>query len=156
MKPAQDAAVLERAKSLCNEACFIVALQHRRLRSTEPEDDVFIFRWWADLQFLIVALSRLRRSAQIAQSVVTTSTAIHAAIREFDQALPCLKTMRNIGEHVESYAVDDPKRHDKSVGQSQLQVGQWDGTVYVWLGESLNIDVAQDAAQKLLKAVRAC
>ena len=115
---------------------------------------MFILRWWADLQFLIVALSRLRRSAQIAQSVATASAAIESAIREFDQALPCLKTMRNIGEHVESYAVDDPKRHNKSVSHSQLQVGQWDGTVYVWLGESLNIDVALDAAQKLLGAVR--
>lgn len=117
---------------------------------------MFIFRWWADVQFLIVALSRLRRSAQIAQSVAAVSTVVEAAIREFDQALPCLKTMRNIGEHVESYAVDDPKRHNKSVSRSQLQVGQWDGTVYVWLGESLNIDVALDAARKLLEAVRAC
>src|SRR5579859_2833960 len=53
-----DAAILERAKSLSNEACFTVSLQHRRLRTTEPEDQVFVFRWWADLQFLIVALRR--------------------------------------------------------------------------------------------------
>jgi hypothetical protein len=33
-----DAATLERAKSLSNQACFTVALQRRRLRSAEPED----------------------------------------------------------------------------------------------------------------------
>ena len=43
-----DEAVLKRARSLCSEACFTVAPQHRRLRSTEPEDKAFIFRWWAD------------------------------------------------------------------------------------------------------------
>jgi len=34
-----DKSILLRAVSLCNEACFAVDLQHRRLRSTEPEDD---------------------------------------------------------------------------------------------------------------------
>ena len=61
-----DAAILERARSLATEAISTVALQRRRPRSTEPEDGVFVFRWWADLQFLIVALRRLRRAAQLA------------------------------------------------------------------------------------------
>ncbi len=64
-----EADILERARSLCSEGCFAVALQHRRLRSKEPEDEVFILRWWTDLQFLIVSLRRLRRSALTAAHV---------------------------------------------------------------------------------------
>lgn len=57
-----DAAALERAKSLANWACYTIALQRRRLQSGEPEDETFIFRWWADLEFLVVTLRRLRRA----------------------------------------------------------------------------------------------
>jgi hypothetical protein len=64
--------------------------------------------------------------------------------------------MRNVGEHVESYAVDSISRHDKSISRSHLQVGSWDGTVYIWLGESLNIDLALDAAQKRFATVKSC
>ncbi len=50
-----EAAVSERSLSLMNEAMFTVDLQVRRARGREPEDDAFVMRWWADLQFLIVA-----------------------------------------------------------------------------------------------------
>jgi hypothetical protein len=33
-----DAALLERARSLISDGCYTVALQRRRLKSTEPED----------------------------------------------------------------------------------------------------------------------
>lgn len=58
--------MLERARSLANEATFTVALQRRRVRSKEPEDDAFVVRWWADRQLFIVALRRLRRAAEFA------------------------------------------------------------------------------------------
>lgn len=89
-------------------------------------------------------------------SVSTVSGTVKAAIDAFDKALPGLGRMRNVGEHIENYAVDDSARHDKSVCGSQLQVGSWDGTVYSWLGESLDIDVALDSAQNLFQAIRQC
>lgn len=61
-----SAAVMERAFSLVNEAMFTVELQRRRVRSEEPEDSRFPARWWADVQFLIVAL---RRAAELASGV---------------------------------------------------------------------------------------
>jgi hypothetical protein len=48
---------------------FTVALQRRRTRSNEPEDEGFVMRWWADLHFFIVALRRLRRAAELASRV---------------------------------------------------------------------------------------
>jgi hypothetical protein len=62
--------------------------------------------------------------------------------------------MRNVGEHVDAYAVNDLKRHDRSVDAGQLQAGLFDGTVYTWLGESLNIDTALGAAEKLYAHVQ--
>ncbi len=149
-----DAVILERARSLCNEACFTVALQCRRLKSTEPEDAVFVFRWWADLQFLIVALRRARRAAQIALRVSSVAARIDAAITEFDSALPRLSKMRNVGEHIDDYAVDNPKRHHKDVARGQLQVGTFDGSVFRWLEHDLDIDVALKATERLFNAVK--
>jgi hypothetical protein len=133
--PPSDAAVAERAYSLCNEAVFTIALQCRRIRSVEPEDDTFVFRWWADLQFLIVALRRLRRSAQI----LSKHAPIQNALRHFDLALPGLDRMRNVGEHIDAYAIDNPKCHHGEITRRALQVGHWDGTVFKWLGYELDI-----------------
>ncbi|WP_175824505.1 hypothetical protein [Burkholderia cepacia] len=146
--PPSEAAMLERMLSLCNQACFTVALQHRRLQTTEPEDAVFVFRWWSDLQFLVVALRRMRRAAAIGVRVPSVSEKIDRAIDSFDRKLPDLAKMRNIGEHVDEYAVDAPKRRYADVERQRLQVGTWDGKVYRWIGE-LDVDVAKDAAEQL-------
>ncbi|MGH7864011.1 MAG: hypothetical protein ACREQB_03405 [Candidatus Binataceae bacterium] len=149
-----DAAILERARSLCNQACLMVALQHRRVRTAEPEDEIFFFRRFADVQFLIIALRRVRRSAELAKRVPGVSEVLRNAISEFDRTLPGLAKMRNVGEHIDIYAVDGRNRHHPDVVRGQLQVGEWDGTTYPWLGESLNIDAALDAAKKLFEAVK--
>jgi hypothetical protein len=96
-----DAAILERAVSLASEAMRTLELQKRRLRSKEPEDDKFASRWWVDLQFFIVTLSRLRRVAELAKSVSPVSQEIAAALAEFDNSLPMLQKMRNVGEHID-------------------------------------------------------
>lgn len=150
--PPSDAAVSERAKSLCNEALFTIALQCRRIRSIEPEDNVFVMRPWADLQFLIVALRRLRRSAQILRK----HTLVAQAIRDFDSALPGINKMRNVGEHIDDYAVDNLRRHHPEITRKDLQTGSWDETVFKWLGYELNMDTALNASEKLFEAVKAC
>jgi hypothetical protein len=139
---------------VANEAVFTIGLQRRRLRSAEPEDADFIFPWWADLQFLIVALRRLRRAAQLASQVPTAAAALSDALNAFDHALPRLAVMRNVGEHIDDYALDHPKRHQKGVDHRQLQVGTWDGTTYCWLGHELNTDAALTAAEKLYRAMK--
>lgn len=151
-----EVVTLERARSLANEAMFTVALQRRRTRSTEPEDEVFIMRWWADLQFFIVALRRLRRAAELASRVpLAQGTGLSVALRDFDNALPQLSKLRNVGEHIDEYAVDGSKRRHKDVDRRFLQVGTWDGNTYQWLGESINVDVAHDAAYELFSAISA-
>ena len=141
-----DAVVLERAKSFCNEACFTVALQCRRLQSTEPEDKVFMFRWHADLQFLIVALRRLRSAAELAATVHDVSARVRMALDKFDRRLPGLARMCNVGEHLDDYVVG--KGHNRKVRRGDLQVNSFDGSVFKWLGVKLDIDVRDHDGQR--------
>jgi hypothetical protein len=148
-----QAAISERALSLVNEAMFTIDLQCRRIRTVEPEDERFVMRWWADLQFLIVALRRIHRAASLGLlGLPETCTTIRNAIQTFEGTLPGLAAMRNVGEHIDDYVVG--AGHQKNVDRAQLQVGSFDGTTYEWLDRKLNIDDAQRATDTLYLAVR--
>jgi hypothetical protein len=146
------ATTVERAHSLANEAIHMVALQRRRLQSEEPEDETSIFRRWADFQFLIVSLRRLRQAALLAARPRASKAAIENAISEFDESLPGLRKMRNVGEHVDEYAVE--RGRDRSVSRRALQVGAFDSTTLEWLGERLDTDDALAASERLYGAIK--
>jgi hypothetical protein len=148
-----DAATVERALRLVSIELHAVALQRRRLASSEPEDEDFDFRWWTDLQFFILALSRVRRYAEL--NVPSARAQMRKALAQFDGAVPDLRVMRNIGEHGDEYAVESSSRHMKSIDARQLEVGAWDGQTYQWLGRRLNVDEALPAGQALVEAVKA-
>ena len=143
-----DSVRLARALSLCSEACFIIALQRRRLKTDEPEDATFTMRRWADWQYLIVTLRRLRQAAQIAGF----NPGIGTAILDFDTRLPGLLIMRNVGEHVEDYSVGLGR--DQSICRQQLQVGLFGCDELEWLGHRLDADEAVFAADALFTAVQ--
>lgn len=146
------ATTIERAHSLANEAIHMVALQRRRLQSEEPEDETFVFRRWADFQFFIVSLRRLRQAALLAARPRASKTAIESAISQFDESLPGLWEMRNVGEHVDEYAVE--RGRDRNVSRRTLQVGTFDTTTLKWLGERLDADDALAAAERLYGAIK--
>jgi hypothetical protein len=159
MQPPSDNATLERCCRLVNVELHAVVLQRRRLRSSEPEDEDFIMRWWTDLGFLIVALLRLRRAAGIVLGTTYASDELRSALATFDAAIPSLRLMRNIAEHADDYALDSPKRHVKTIDRRQLEVGQWDGTTFYWLQETdgtphqLNVDLALAAAEDVFRVL---
>lgn len=80
MESPSDAATLERCCRLVNIELHAVALQRRRLRSVEPEDERFVMRWWTDLGFLMVALLRLRRAAGVLLETTYTSAELRSAL----------------------------------------------------------------------------
>ena len=149
------------ASSIANEALWTISLQCRRLRTNEPEDGKFAMRFWVDIQFLIVALRRFRKAIEIARSVPNLTLEIAAALKRFNDAIPDLDKMRNVGEHIDDYAWDNPARHRKDVTRRDIQVGTWnpDTGEFLWLGSSLNIDFAVKAAEELFftyrKAIKA-
>ena len=140
------------------EASETVVLQANRVRRDEPEDDRFVFRAWADWQFLIIALWRLRRTAMIATRVAKVGGDVQTAIDRFDLLLPNLRVMRNVNEHIDSYVVESRERHHKAVDRKGLQVGSWDDTTFTWHidgKQTVDIKVALPAAQDLFNAVKA-
>lgn len=130
---------------------FTIALQRRRVSSREPEDDIFVMRVFADLYFFVVALQRLRRLALLACSVASSDGPLRAAVAAFDVAVPMLKRMRDVGEHIDDYAIG--KGRDRNVSRFMLQVAKWDGHTYRWLDATLDVDASHAAAKKLFAAV---
>lgn len=131
---------------------WTVTLQSRRLRSHEPEDGEFLFRRWMDFQFLIVALTRLRRSAALAGKAPEIAGNMRMALLAFDRKLPSLRKMRNVAEHFDDYALDQGR--DRQVGQKTLEVGVISETKFQWLDCELDADTAVRAAQELFKAIQ--
>lgn len=80
MDTPSDAAIMERAHSLASEAIHMVALQRRRLKSDEPEAESFVFRRWADFQFLVVSLRRLRQTGRVVVSDGRRTVAVGDAL----------------------------------------------------------------------------
>ena len=155
-----DEATLERCFRLVDIELHAAALQRKRLQRTEPEDESFDLRWWTDLQFLILALWRLRLAAGLLRGTRYDSQQVQAALALFDTTTPSLRTMRNIGEHTDEYAIDSPQRREKAIDRRQLETGSWDGQTFYWLQKedgtrhTLNVDLALDAAQALHRVLR--
>lgn len=137
-----------RALRIASHLMFAMDLQLRRLQTAEPEDSTFVFRWQADLQFLIYCLRRIRTAAMIARH----DAAVMSAIRLFDRAMPFLTDMRDVLEHIDDYAVGAGRKKDIAV--AQLQVATWDGTTYNWLDRKLTVIDARASAVELFAALR--
>ena len=153
MKPV-DAATYERARRLANQALWTIDIQRRRLNSVEPEDEKFVLRKWSDFHFLIVALTRLRRAAELAAKVPSIRANMRNALKTFDTALPHLKKMRDVAEHIDDYAVDSGK--DKDINRKSLEIGSCDGETWSWLGFGLNVDETLSASVTLFEALKEC
>jgi hypothetical protein len=87
-----ERAIYERARRLANVAVWTVHLQNRRIDSDEPEDQDFVLRRFADIDFFVTAMWRLRRAAELASKVEPISANIKEALEEFDKATPQLRT----------------------------------------------------------------
>jgi hypothetical protein len=90
-----------------------------------------------DLQFLFVPLRRLRRTTELASHVSASKKQLAIALEKFDSALPTLSMIRNVGEHIDAYAVNSGKRHHKEIDRRSPQASSWDGTTYEWLAVKL-------------------
>jgi hypothetical protein len=123
-------------------------MQLQRAREEPTAEPGGAFRWWIDLQFFIVSLRRLRKAAELGLRVTSERQAIREAIASFDRELPDLGLLRNVGEHIDEYAVGDG--NDPSVGWRQLQVGGWDGVTFEWLGTQLDAENALKAGRQLV------
>jgi len=81
---------------------WTVYLQYQRLSRMEPEDEQLPMRWWADLEFFLVALGRLERSAANALSVPAVRSQMEPALKVFRKGLPAIRMLRDVGEHIDA------------------------------------------------------
>jgi len=140
-----DAAIATRAFVSAELHNHAVALQCRRLRSTEPEDRDGPTRWRIDLQFLLIELELLGQEVEVFGK--TAHIDIGSAIRDYAAALSELRAMRAINA--------DSSDGRQRVDAREFQAYDWDGTTYTWAGYKVNIDHMRAAAEKLFNAMRA-
>jgi hypothetical protein len=145
-------ATYERARRLANIELYTVALQRRRLRTKEPEDGEFLFRRWADFHFLVVALVRLRRAAELAAEIPKIKNEIRLALHKFDAAVPDLKKLRDVAEHFDDYALDRGRL--TNINRRQLEVAVIGSTKLSWLDGEFDADEAFNAGQHLFDAIK--
>ncbi|MGA9376216.1 MAG: hypothetical protein WBV64_14545 [Mycobacterium sp.] len=153
-----DAAVLQRAARLGNDAMLAIRMQLDRIAagpSQHGEDG-----YWAvfiDVDFLIASLWRMRQAGVLAKSRIGRWW---APLDAFDQALPDLKLMRDVSQHISEYGIDGDGRkatHPRTgrpLGRRALEVKSL-GDTFRWLGGELDLTTADAASMTLLNAIRA-
>jgi hypothetical protein len=147
-------ATYERARRLANVSMWTISLQYRRLSTTEPEDNAFLFRKWADFDFLIVSMARLRRAARLAAGIPEIQNVMLQALSNFDSAVPHLKKFRDVAEHFDDYAIDQGR--EKSTRREALEVSTMfdQGPTLDWLGHEINAGDALVACENLFDAIK--
>jgi hypothetical protein len=102
----------------------------------------------ADFEFLIGALSRLRKAVALAGTIEGLAAPISDALAEFDARLPTVRELRNIGEHVDEHALG-PR-------WAELEGASWTGEAFHWLGSRVSLVEAQRASTELFVRLREC
>lgn len=143
----------------CERGSAPIDVQHKRLTDptwAAPEGQApAIPNDFADFQFMIVAMWRLRRVVeQLVLKVPTTFFSLETDLAEFDDAMPVLKRLRDVGEHVEECNLDvgsgsGGKSEVDPVYRQQLQTFGFGQHSMNRLGECFVYDDAWAAALRL-------
>ncbi|QZA17148.1 hypothetical protein K3U93_21530 [Mycobacterium malmoense] len=162
VKPSASA-LLARSARLANDAAVAIDIQieriHDEFHSRDPDVISLISTALIDIEFLISSLWKMRLAGKLAQSAMGRSW---TALGEFDAAIPHLKLMRDVMQHIDEYGQDgDGRRHlsprtGRRIGRRLLhsQMGFGDNS-FNWLGGTLDFDQARNASLLLLSAIRA-
>jgi hypothetical protein len=149
-QPITDDALLRRLRSEATTWVNAVRMQRARL---DPRRDRDIWEVEIDLHFLLVALVRLERAvARAAAEIPSLKSLLTEAVDAFRVDIPGLRRMRDVGEHADEYNLSKGRRSD--VRRATVQSWIMDptsagGLVWNWIGESLDVDAAAEAAARL-------
>jgi hypothetical protein len=102
----------------------------------------------ADFEFLLGALQRLRLAAALAATIPPLRAEVGNALTDFDRALPMVRKLRNIGEHLDEHAFGPDWRRLDGASRGPAS--------FEWLGEEIAFDSAQIAADTLLAQLGQC
>jgi hypothetical protein len=150
--------VLERLRTestLWINAVHLQATRIDRRHSKTDMEPVEIMAVEVDLHFLLVALVRLQRCVnRVGANVPELRVSLDQRANIFDSEIPSLRKLRNVSEHIDEYNLDEGR--DRSVSRRQVQTWAMDtndggGLIWNWLGESLDVRRADDAAVALYR-----
>lgn len=145
-------AVLQRAARLANDAAMAIKMQFDRIDGGPPTGDPNGFwKVLIDVDFLITALWRMQLAGRLTQSALGQRW---APLDAFSAALPDLKLMRDVTQHIHEYGTDSDTRHNRAVGRRALEVKSLGKDVFNWLGGTLDFNKAAQASSDLLSAIR--
>ncbi|BAX97338.1 hypothetical protein MSTE_02022 [Mycobacteroides stephanolepidis] len=108
-----------------------------------------------DLHFFLIAVFRLRRCVErVSNRVRGLSVPLTARVGVFDDAIPSLRRLRNVSEHIDEYNLDEGR--DSQVSRIQVQTWYLDtaeggGLIWGWLGERLDVEQTHEAALLLYR-----
>jgi hypothetical protein len=138
----------DRALRLTEQQVVAVTLQVHRLHAFWTAPDRRFAESRADFEFLVSALRRLRRAAALAASIPGLAEEMGKALADFDAALPMVRRLRNISEHLDE--------HVFGPNWWELEYASRGPASFRWLGEEVSFDAAQAASVALLGHLRRC
>ena len=144
-------AACDDALIVANYFVFAVELQISRVREERVDVEPFVMRPFVDLEFLLVALTRLRRAANVINLFPYTETKLSQAIEKFDKRLSGLKQLRNITEHYDEYLlkIDRGKNIDLKTIRSGYMTKCMSYDSVEWMDFRLDLDECLAAAKEL-------
>ena len=149
-----DADIYERVRHLANVAVWSINLQARRIRDSEPEDAQFVFRRWMDYHYLIIALSRLRETAQHLLSIVALKDKMQPSIEHFEAEFPWLRDLRNVVAHFDEYPIGKGK--NKELRKEGMEVATIGTDCLRWLNFEIRPEQAVKEGAALFHAIQTC
>ena len=146
----QRIAWYEKARSLANIACFSIELQIHRLRKGEPEIPEFVMQPVADFHFLLTAIKRLHRAANLANNAIDRK--LSSQIKEFGQSLPDWEKIRNTMEHIDGRWQNGKSKFPAS--KRELPGFSFSDDLVEWCGVKLNLETVMQASSRLFQAIQ--
>ena len=138
-----------------------VELQIARLRDAATTEPALGGQHLVDTLGLVIALWRLRLSAQLSQRLKGSSTRVDLALQEFEKATAGLRSLRNVAMHFDEYVLETDKRRTKVgepphvVATGDLWAFKLDVRHVEWLDVRLDFEKVEQAARRLYDAVQA-
>jgi len=118
------------------------------LNSKENEIPDFVLQPVVDFHFLVTALTRLKKMAEL----VSKYSNISEGIKKFDEALPDLKNIRNVLEHLDEYRMG--KGRNKSVSVNGLRTIMLDPNRIQWLDYEINGNEVLEVSGLLFEEIK--
>lgn len=143
----QQLAHYENGRMLASRAMWTIELQILRLNSERLEVKDFVMQPLVDFHFLLIALGRLEKAAQLVNSVVDISVGLN----HFKQELPWLRKLRNVLEHIDEYQQGIGR--NSSIKTSELHVFGGGKDNMHWLGEEVEYKKVLSASNNLFEAI---